>query len=174
MQCEAGTAHRFEAWFRNSTDFDEQKERGLLSCPACGSSQIRKTLMAPAVSTSRKKAEHSEISVEQTAHVSVNTDAAPAPANPGAETVPHSGQAALLPVDVKQKQVVEALRVLKTKLLENSQYVGAKFAEEARKMHYGDEALKPIHGETTPKEAEELLDEGVSVLPLPALPDEKN
>lgn len=47
--------HEFEAWFRNSEDFDVQKDRGLVECPHCGSVEVSKQLMAPAVRTSRQK-----------------------------------------------------------------------------------------------------------------------
>ena len=47
--------HEFEAWFSSSADYDMQLERGLVECPHCGSIQISKQIMAPAVRTSRKK-----------------------------------------------------------------------------------------------------------------------
>lgn len=48
-------AHAFEGWFSGSADFDSQIERGFLSCPVCGSLKVSKVLMAPSISTARKK-----------------------------------------------------------------------------------------------------------------------
>ena len=52
-----GAGHDFEGWFGSSGDFDDQSARGLVSCPACGSPEVRKQIMAPAVVTSKGKAE---------------------------------------------------------------------------------------------------------------------
>jgi len=165
------TPHTFEGWFRNSDDFEAQCARGFVQCPVCGSSDVKKGLMAPAVSTSRKKA---AMIVPE-----VNTPA-PVETVPAVQTAPAGGAtektqaSALLPNDVRQKEIVEALRVLRAKMTENSENVGGNFAAEARKIHYGDAEERNIYGETSPKEAMDLLDEGISVLPLPALPDDKN
>lgn len=79
-----------------------------------------------------------------------------------------------MPNDVRQKEIVEALRLVRAKMTENSENVGSSFASEARKIHYGEAEERNIYGETSPKEAMDLIDEGISVLPLPELPDDKN
>lgn len=146
-------AHPFEAWFRSSADFDRQAEAGLLSCPHCGSGKVAKALMAPAVRLQPTRTE-------------------PVPAAlpvPATETpVP----AALVPPEARA--FVEKLRELKAKLLEGSENVGGKFADEARKIHYGEAPARAVHGEATPEQARELIEEGVGILPLPVLPDERN
>lgn len=140
--------HRFEAWFRSADDFDGQARRGLLSCPVCGSGGIRKALMAPAVAT--------------------RGDREPAPAVPAAATVP----AAL--ANPEMAEIVARIRALKAKLLENSEDVGGRFAEEARRIHYGEAPARAVHGQASGDEARALVEEGVGILPLPVLPDERN
>ncbi|MBN7757703.1 DUF1178 family protein [Nitratireductor aquimarinus] len=130
--------HAFEAWFRNNADFDEQKKRDLVSCPQCGSTKVEKALMAPAVSTGKKR--------DQIA----------------------------LAMGEKQKQALAQLKELSKKVRENADYVGDKFAEEARKIHFGETEARGIYGEATTDEAKALVDEGVEFLPLPVFPDEQN
>ncbi len=130
--------HAFEAWFRNNADFDEQKKRDLVSCPQCGSTKVEKALMAPAVSTGKKR--------DQIA----------------------------LAMGEKQKQALAQLKELSKKVRENADYVGDKFAEEARKIHFGETEARGIYGEATTDEAKALVDEGAEFLPLPVFPDEQN
>lgn len=166
--------HTFEGWFRNSDDFDAQCERGLVVCPICGSKHIKKGLMAPAVSTARKKSERAEKETAIAASGGMAATAAtPEPAAPAPATA-KSLSTALLPNDVRQKELVEALRMVRAQVIETSEHVGSNFAAEARKIHYGDAEERNIYGETTATEAKDLLEEGITVLPIPELPDEKN
>lgn len=166
LRCDS--AHAFEGWFRNSDDFETQLDRKLLACPSCGSQMIQKALMAPAVSTSRRKSNLQDVQSTE------RNEAAPAQPAEAVSTPGPQQQAVLMPQDVKTREIVETLRSLKKQLLANSHNVGPKFAEEARKMHYGDAESRAIHGETSPAEAEALVDEGISIIPLPVLPEEKN
>ncbi len=50
-----GADHEFEIWFSKSSDFDEQAPKGLIECPYCGTTKVEKAIMAPNISTSRKK-----------------------------------------------------------------------------------------------------------------------
>ncbi|MEP3431238.1 MAG: DUF1178 family protein [Roseibium sp.] len=169
------TAHSFEGWFRNSGDFEKQCDRNLVVCPICGSTGVKKGLMAPAVSTSRKRGE-----MVPTEEAPSEMPSAPMPApipTPAADVSQKSTgmqPSALLPSDVQQKEVVEALRLIRARVVENSENVGDGFASEARKIHYGEAEERSIYGETTPQDAVELLEEGISVLPLPDLPEDKN
>jgi len=168
LVCDA--AHSFEGWFRNSGDFDRQCSLSLVACPVCGSTDVRKGLMAPAVSTARAKdalvnAARTEMQAQEAGTDAAETSAAPAPA---------MQPSALLPKDIQQKEIVEALRLVRSRIIENSENVGANFASEARKIHHGEAEKRSIYGETTPKDAEALLEEGISVFPLPDLPDDKN
>jgi hypothetical protein len=131
-------AHDFEAWFRNSDDFDKQKKRGLVECPECGSHKVGKALMAPSVSTSR-----------------------------GREKI-------ALAMGEEQKKAMAALKELSKKMLEGAENVGDKFAEEARKIHFGETEARGIYGEATPEEAAGLAEDGVSFLPIPVFSDDRN
>lgn len=130
--------HAFEAWFRNNADFDGQKERGLVSCPHCGSGNVEKALMAPAVSTGKRR--------EQIA----------------------------LAMGEQQKKALAQLKELSNKVRENADYVGDRFAEEARKIHFGETEARGIYGEATSEEAASLVDDGVGFMPLPLFPEEQN
>lgn len=168
LQCD--DAHTFEGWFRNSGDFDSQCGRGLVACPVCGSSEVRKGLMAPAVSTARaKEALVSAARTEMQAREAAVKPESAAGGQPAAMQ-----PSALLPKDLQQKEIVEALRLVRARIIENSENVGANFAAEARKIHHGEAEERSIYGETTPKDAEALMEEGISVFPLPDLPDDKN
>ena len=154
--CEKG--HDFESWFPNSDSYDTQVRRGFVECPQCRSKKVSKALMAPAVSTSRRKAAMRSPAPE----VVANAPAAEPPAQP----------VALL--DDRQLQVRAMIRELHQKLTENSTDVGSNFPTEARKMHDGDSPKRSIHGQATFEEAKSLAEEGIPVLPLPPLPDEHN
>ncbi|MDP3906018.1 DUF1178 family protein [Novosphingobium sp.] len=142
--------HHFEGWFASSADFEEQRGRGLVDCPQCGSAQVTKAPMAPAVP---KKGNQ------------VST--VPAAGQPLAAGAP---PAAIDPAIVK-------LAELQAELLKQSKWVGGKFADVSRAMHYGEQDAALVHGQATPDEARALVEEGISVLPLPfpvAPPDKLN
>lgn len=136
--------HSFEAWFGSNDDFDKQRKRGLIDCPTCGSKQVSKSLMAPRVSGTKK-----------------STDA---------DTVPM----AQLPTPQLPTEMVEQLRAIKKHVEANAENVGDKFPEEARKIHYGETEARGIYGKATLEEAAGLAEEGVGVVPLPDLPEDKN
>ncbi len=130
--------HEFEAWFRSNDDFDTQMKRGFVECPACGSKKVGKALMAPSVSTGRKK--------EQIA----------------------------LAMGEAQKQALAQMKAMAEKVRENADYVGDKFAEEARKIHFGETEARGIYGEATLDEARSLAEDGVEFMPIPVFPDDQN
>lgn len=151
LVCENG--HEFESWFSNSDSYETQARRGFVDCPHCGSTKVQKALMAPAVSTSKRRARN--------------------------EVVPDAPAAAPAPqpvaiLDEKQRALREAIRELHAKINENTVDVGAQFSEEARRMHQGEAPARAIRGQASIAEAKELWDEGIPVLPVPALPDERN
>ncbi|VVT16672.1 DUF1178 family protein [Erythrobacter sp. EC-HK427] len=152
LSCDAG--HRFEGWFGSSDDFAQQREDGKLVCPLCGSAVVDKAPMAPAVG--RKG---NQLATK------------PAPASGPVAPVAN----APMPPEVAQAMV--KLAEAQAKALKDSTWVGRKFAEESRAMHYGEQAHAAIHGEASPEEAKALLDEGIPVAPLPfpvAPPDKLN
>lgn len=168
LACDDG--HEFEGWFRNAGDFDTQADAGHVSCPMCGGTDVRKALMAPNVSTSRSKVARGDV-VEASPQSDENSGAQPndAAATEGGEAVP-----TIAVNDPRQAEFVEVLRKLRDTVVQNTENVGKGFAEEARKMHYGEAKKRGIHGETNPQEAHELREEGIDILPLPGLPEDKN
>ncbi len=184
LACDDG--HEFDGWFRNSGDYDKQKELGLVTCPLCDSASIHKRLMAPNVSTSRsKKKAQAEHQVSRAVAVSQAkaTENAVNEQKAAGVTVPASSEQSvdtttppvnLQKVPEKARELVEALRDFRTQVLSSSEYVGDKFAEEVRKIHYGETEERGIYGETTPDDAKELLEEGIELIPLPVLPEDRN
>lgn len=147
LRCEQG--HEFEGWFRSGNDFDTQAQRGLLACSHCGTSSVEKAMMAPSVASSDKRA------------------SAPIVAQPPAEP--------RLPIGNKlPAEFVEFARKLRAHVRENAEYVGPRFADEARRIHYEESEPRGIYGEATPAEARELREEGIEAHPLPVLPDDAN
>lgn len=147
LQCEH--AHVFEGWFGSEDDFCAQLERGLVSCPMCGSAHVSKKPSAPRLNlgATRDAAE------------------AAAPAGPGQPVAGGQG----LPADLQAAWLAMARRVLA-----ETEDVGRRFAEEARRMHYGEVAQRGIRGQASREETEALLDEGISVMPLPLPESLKN
>ena len=159
-------SHEFESWFPGADSFDAQVRRGFVECPQCRSTRVSKALMAPAVSTSRRRA--STRAAEAMETVAARTPPAAVPAPSPAPVAPM----ALL--DEKQREMRAMIRDLHQKLTENSTDVGENFPREARAMHEGDAPQRSIHGRATFEEAKALAEEGIPVMPLPSLPDERN
>lgn len=149
LQCRAGS-HRFEGWFASSEDYARQQERGLVTCPVCGSPDVEKAVMAPAVG--RKG--------NQLAPVS--------PARPKDLAVPDSQPAASAAPALPPEAVAvfQALAELQAETLKSSRWVGGNFAEDARAMYYGEKDAEPIHGQATIEEARELVEEGIDIAPI--------
>jgi hypothetical protein len=151
--------HDFEIWFKNSADYDKQARRGLVTCPECGSAEVEKALMAPALGRGAKK----DVSAPA-------AEAAPTTEAP----VPIENKTPVAMISPMEQEFRAKLKELRDHLTKNADNVGAKFPEEARKMHYGESEHRSIYGEATPQEAKELLEEGVELHPLPVLPEERN
>ena len=120
--------HEFEAWFSNSAAYDTQRKKKLVECPVCGSHDVRKQIMSPAIRDSGSKS--------------------------GREKSPEA---------VAAKMAGEIRR----KIAETHDYVGDRFADEARSMYYGEVEHRPVWGEVTPDVAQELVEEGVPAMPIP-------
>ena len=148
LKCRKG--HEFEAWFASSAAYDKQAERRQLSCPKCGTSQVGKAPMAPRIAK-RGKPKSTQRPAE-----------APRPEKPEMHRVAAHGELAT------------AMRKLRTEIEAKSEYVGPRFPEEARKIHYEEAPARGIHGEATADEAKALSEEGIEFFPLPILPDDHN
>jgi hypothetical protein len=120
--------HEFEAWFSNSAAYDTQRKKKLVECPLCGSHDVRKQIMAPAIRDSGSKSGRNR--------------------SAKAEAAKMAGE-------------------IRRKIAETHDYVGDRFAEEARSMYYGEVEHRPVWGEVTPDVAQELQEEGVPAMPIP-------
>ncbi len=150
LKCREG--HSFDSWFQSADAFDKLKAAGHLTCAVCGSPHVEKAIMAPRVTSARKKA---------ALPVAEREAKQPAPQTQPAEA------------PVQEAQMQEALAAMKREVEANSDYVGSKFAAEARAMHVGDAPERAIYGEAKLGEAKELIEEGVPVMPLPFTPTRK-
>jgi len=136
LDLQCARSHVFEGWFASEDDFQDQQARGLVQCPLCGDASISKKLSAPRLNLS------------------------------GAGSDGGATQQALALHDPEQAQMAQAWLEMGRRLLAETTDVGSQFAEEARKIHYGEAPERSIRGQTSVREARELLDEGISVLPL--------
>ena len=100
--------------------------------------------------------------------------AAPAPV-PAPAPTPETTSPTSTPLLMAQERELRAkIRELRDHIVKNADNVGERFPNEARKMHYGEIDHRPIYGEASPNEAKALIEEGVEVMPLPTLPDDRN
>ena len=150
--------HPFEAWFGSSTDYDLQAARGQVECPMCLSTAVRKQVMSPAIATSRRRSE-----AEPNAVVPAGGPASPADGG-AQEVVPAEAQAQM------RTMMLEALGKVRRHVEETFDYVGDSFAREARDIHEGRSEQRGIYGEASPTEVKALLNDGITVAPLPAEP----
>lgn len=135
--------HRFEGWFGSAEDYESQLERGLIECPMCSSRSIRKLPSAARLNLSGAS----------------EKPAATAPAGPAAGGAPPDPRAL-------QAMFMKLAR----RIVENTEDVGERFADEARRIHYREAPERGIRGTTSPEQARELADEGIEVFsfPMPA------
>jgi hypothetical protein len=155
--------HEFESWFQNSSAYDKQVKRGLVTCPMCGSAKVEKAIMAPKLArTDTDAAAMRTVAAEVESSAEATPIAAPEEKAPVAMLSP------------QEQELRKKLKELRDHLTQNSDNVGAKFPEEARKMHYGEIEHRSIYGEASPDEAKALAEEGIPFHPLPILPDERN
>ena len=134
--------HRFEGWFASTEEFESQLSRKLVACPVCSATDVSRMPSAPRLnlSSARGEAEAPAANVQQ------------------AQAAPET--AAL------QARALQFMR----ELIEKTENVGERFAEEARRIHYNEAPARNIRGVTTPEDAHALLEEGIDVMPLP-VPD---
>jgi len=151
LKCEDG--HGFESWFASSDAFDRLISENRVNCPSCGSTAVEKAMMAPPVRPAR------------------NTSNAPKQMQADGDNAP-SGDIAL--ANAPDPEVAKAIAKLREHVEKTSDFVGNRFADEARKMHVGDTPERAIHGQASAAEARDLIEDGVPVLPLPFRPKERS
>lgn len=142
LECRAG-AHRFEGWFASSEDFAGQQARGLVTCPVCGAPEVDKALSAP-----RLTRKGNQLPVPA------------APRSDGPQPVANS------PLPPEAVAMLKAVAAVQTEMLKSSTWVGEKFADDARAMHYGEKDQAMIHGRASPTEVQSLIEEGVPIGPV--------
>ena len=148
LRCAEG--HAFDGWYASSAAYDRLQEAGAVTCPHCGTASVERALMAPAI--------------------------AKGGAGPAREPefLPPVGDAPNVAMDDRAAKVREAIRAMRQAVIENGVDVGRRFPEEARRIHYGEAEPRGIYGQAEIEEAKALLDEGIAVLPLPVLPEDRN
>ena len=171
--------HEFEGWFQGSAAFDEQAANGLLRCPLCDSDQVKRALMTPNLSSPKRSKPITPSMADQL------PDTRPSASTPGSSvptpllpsTVGHAASSGRVPV--MQDEQVQAfgealaeLRQLRQKIIKDCRDVGENFAEEARKIHYGEAEPEGIYGQTTQEEREALDDEGIEIFDMPWAPSD--
>ena len=139
LQCSHG--HPFEGWFASHDDYQSQRGRGLVACPVCNDAEVTKMPSAPRLNLGHDA-----------------SNAAPMPL----ATAPAQDVAQMTP-----QQMHAAWMKMVRHVMANTEDVGTKFAEEARKIHYGESDQRNIRGQASREETEALLDEGIDILPLP-------
>jgi hypothetical protein len=148
LKCDGG--HGFEAWFRNGDTYARQEKRGEVRCPDCGSNRVTKAIMAPAIARGRRR------------------DETPSPRKPeAAAKTPAAVPAPAAPEMHVAGKLREALVEMRRFIEKNAEYVGPRFADEARKMHSGEAGERSIYGEASDEEAEALKDEGIEFGRIP-------
>ena len=158
--------HEFEGWFASSDAVLLQSKKGLIDCPYCGSVNVEKQLAAPNLSTPKTKArlQADMAKVAGAEETPAPPTQVPAPAMQAG--APSGGQAAAAYHSALRYAVQQLRKTIETDFTN----VGANFAEKAREIHYGEAEEANIYGTCTKEETEELLDEGVEIMPLPDLP----
>jgi len=150
LRCKKG--HQFDAWFASGAAYEKQAKNRQLACAKCGSTQVSKALMAPKVA--KRSAAKDTVAKPTTGRREV--------AKPETHRV------------AAHVELMTAMRKLRAEIEAKSEYVGARFPDEARKIHYEEVPARGIHGEATAEEAKALTDEGIEFFPLPILPEDHN
>jgi hypothetical protein len=144
LKCADG-GHVFEAWFGSSEDYEDQRRRGLIDCPLCGCPDVAKAVMAPSVGAKANRG--------------LGRSESAGPQQAATELVSGDPQTV--------KQMLAAIATIQRKMLEGSEGVGDRFADEARAIHLGESEKRAIHGSASRADAESLIEDGIPVAPLP-------
>lgn len=158
LRCSKG--HEFESWFKDSKTYERQEKKSLVGCAVCGDAKVTRAIMAPRLGTKGNKTKTG---------APEPVSAPPAPPAPSPDQVQAQQTMAALARQMP-KELREALVKVRAEVEKNCEHVGDKFAEEARKIHYGESDKRGIYGETTDEEAEALAEEGIEFGRLPWIP----
>jgi hypothetical protein len=139
LRCANG--HGFEGWFASEDDFTQQNGGGLLQCPLCNDGVVSRMPSAPRLNLSGAREPQAAVPA--------------APARPAAPEAPP-------PADL-QAAFMHAVR----ELIQRTEDVGEHFAEEARRIHYGEAEERGIRGQATLEERAALREEGIETVSIP-------
>ncbi len=163
-----GDGHMFDGWFRSSAAFDQQAASGLLDCPVCASTSVTRALMAPRLNRG---------AAAPASECEAAPSGAPAAQEPGTAVAVSGPQAMPAPQAITvggtpamPDQVRAILQRVRAEIEQKCDYVGTKFADEARAMHRGEQPRRSIYGETSPDQADALAEEGIDVARIPWVP----
>ncbi len=165
--------HIFEIWFRSSADYETQQMNGFITCPICGSHTVEKAPMAPNVT-----AKSNQLARDQVGQAKPTQGVGPGVSAPVSDPVPVASktmdQVARMPASKTpmptREQVTAFVRALKSHVETTCDNVGDRFPEEVRAIHYGDAEERGIYGNASAEDIEDLMDEGIDILPVPTLP----
>ena len=139
----------FDGWFKSIEAYENQKLQGLINCPICGSDNVVKSLTTPSLKINKNKTSDNKNKQHKNLKNNVNFSANENPDN-----------------------ISTLLRTLKKEVQKNSTFVGYEFVSQVRSMKEGKIKEKPIHGQATNKEIQELSDEGIDVVNIPWISDD--
>ncbi len=169
VRCRAG--HEFEGWYRDSKTYETLEAAGAVSCPDCGSAEVRRAPMAPALSGTKATRRDEPLPADRDGGDEASSGPAPESASASASAPPTAPPAPVSAEDAKRIHVMgkirEAMVEMRRHVEKNADYVGPKFADEARKIHYGETGQRSIYGEATDDESEALRDEGIEFGRIP-------
>ena len=176
LQC-AGM-HTFEGWFGSEDDYQSQRQRNLVACPLCANTEVRKLPSAPRLNFGAEEPRQAKSAAKEelptaAGSVAPNTGLPGSPGLPAVPAMPTAEAVASSLVQVHPEaaeMVQEAWMKMVKHVIANTEDVGQNFAEEARKMHYGESEERNIRGQASVEETKDLLEEGIEVMPLP-VPD---
>ena len=166
--------HEFEGWFQGSAAFDEQAANGLLCCPLCDSDQVKRALMTPNLASPKQR---KSATLSASDNLPAAEPAASVSAPSASSRAGHTATSDRAPV-IQAEQVqafgtaLAELRQLRQKIVKDCRDVGDNFAEEARKIHYGEAEAEGIYGQATQEERESLKDEGIEIFNMPWVPSD--
>jgi hypothetical protein len=163
LQCEAA-GHRFEGWFKSSEDFVSQQQRALVTCPVCSSSRVTKAITAPNLA---RKGNQLPVRLSPAPSPAPEPTPAEVATPPVATSVAPAVQPMTAgPIPPEAAAMFKAMAQMQAEALKSSTWVGDRFADQARAMHYGEKDQALIHGQASLKQAQDLAEEGIAVAPV--------
>ena len=166
-------SHEFEGWFQTSASFDAQNQSELITCPVCGSANVRRALMTPNLASPKRRRRPSADNISNTDASITDINGTPSSSSNQTNSLGSRDVASGASSSVAEiGEAMAQLRQLQRKIKAEYRDVGTEFATEARKIHYGESAPENIYGQSSDEEREALADEGIDVVAMPWLPPE--